>query len=135
MIIKQKWIMREDLQNNPDFTYVFGDNLRRQGMGGQAKEMRNEPNAVGVATKKSPSNDPTAFFTDDEFNLNCITILNDFSPVIKKIMDGGVIVIPADGLGTGLSALEEHAPRTNKALNDILSYIIELDQRLNEDSV
>jgi redox-sensitive bicupin YhaK (pirin superfamily) len=29
--------------------FVFGDNLRRTGFGGQAAEMRGEPNAVGIA--------------------------------------------------------------------------------------
>jgi hypothetical protein len=42
--------------------YVFGDNGRRIGFGGQAKEMRGEPNAIGVATEWVPTNRPNAFF-------------------------------------------------------------------------
>jgi hypothetical protein len=54
MIIYQKYIKREDLRANPTVLYVFGDNEARTGLGGQAKEMRGEPNAVGIATKASP---------------------------------------------------------------------------------
>lgn len=40
IVIKQKWIKREDLQNNPNIIYLFGDNVSRIGMGNQAGEMR-----------------------------------------------------------------------------------------------
>ena len=58
MIIYQKFIYRSDLKANPSVLYLFGDNLQRVGLGGQAKEMRGEPNAVGIATKKAPDNKP-----------------------------------------------------------------------------
>lgn len=51
IVLHQKFIFREDLQANPDVYYLFGDNVERRGLGGQAKEMRGEPNAIGVATK------------------------------------------------------------------------------------
>jgi hypothetical protein len=70
MIIKWKRIYREDLRNNPDFMFLFGDNLQRTGLGGQAKEMRGEFNAIGIATKKSPSLSDDAFFTDEEYVTN-----------------------------------------------------------------
>ena len=50
----QKWIERSDLQNNPEDVYIFGDNYARQGLCGQAKAMRGEPNALGIATKRTP---------------------------------------------------------------------------------
>ena len=56
-VMYQNWIERSDLQRNArsDRYYLFGDNLRRVGMGGQAKSMRGEPNAIGIATKNGPS--------------------------------------------------------------------------------
>ena len=50
----QKWIARADLKQNQDRIYLFGDNVERVGHGGQAKEMRGEPNAIGIATKLKP---------------------------------------------------------------------------------
>lgn len=43
-----KYIKRQDLKSNPNTQYLFGDNLKRSGFGGQAKEMRGEPNAIGI---------------------------------------------------------------------------------------
>lgn len=131
MIIRQKIIKREDLQANPDFMYLFGDNLVRKGLGGQAGEMRGEPNAIGIATKKYPNNDPLSFFYDDQYMENVAAIYEDIMPAMQHLMNGGVLVIPMDGLGTGLSALPLHAPRTNKALEDLISYLYDVDERFN----
>jgi len=49
-IVFRQWIMP---------FYAFGTS-RRIGFGGQAKEMRGEPNAISVATKWEPSNRPNA---------------------------------------------------------------------------
>ena len=35
----EKIIKRDKLKSNPDILYLFGDNLLRKGLGGQAKEM------------------------------------------------------------------------------------------------
>ena len=35
-----KVITRDKIKENPDVLYLFGDNLLRKGLGGQAKEMR-----------------------------------------------------------------------------------------------
>ena len=59
-----------DLRAEPDKIFLFGDNLKQAGYGGQAKEMRGEENAVGIPSKKAPSNSPTSFFTDKEFDAN-----------------------------------------------------------------
>ncbi|MEC7290450.1 MAG: hypothetical protein VXW22_10215, partial [Pseudomonadota bacterium] len=54
IILRQHRIYRQDLRANPGTIYVFGDNTERVGLGGQAKEMRGEPNARGIATLWSP---------------------------------------------------------------------------------
>ena len=109
-IIYQKQVYRADLQKNPGVMYLFGDNDERAGLGGQAKEMRGEPNAVGIRTKKTPSRSVSAFWSDNEWSDN----------TGKIIMDGGVVVIPADGLGTGLSRMEEVCPRSFEYLQTAL---------------
>lgn len=99
MLRKQKFITREDLQANPDTLYVFGDNERRRGYGGQAKAMRGEPNAVGVRTKRKPArNSPDDFWTDDTYEQNCQLIAEDLAPVFAHLRAGGEVVLPEDGL-------------------------------------
>jgi len=118
-VITQKFISRSDLRNNPTVAYVFGDNRMRRGFGGQAKEMRAEPNAFGIRTKKKPNSSPDSFFTDDELIQNCDEIMADIGRVldyVEKNVYNGVIVVPEDGLGTGMSDLANKAPKTNEFL-------------------
>ena len=112
-------ITRADVRAESDKIFLFGDNLKQTGFGGQAKEMRGEANARGIPTKKEPANRPTSFFTDKEFVANKKAIDEAFS----KIPTGKTIVIPKGGIGTGLASLEEKAPQTFAYLNDKLAEI------------
>lgn len=103
MIKTQKWITRADLQANPTWTYVFGDNEARWGLGGQAKEMRNEPNAFGIPTLHSP----TTYWSDAYFNDAQLILQVHFDLLKAKPF----IVWPADGIGTGLADLQNRAPK------------------------
>jgi hypothetical protein len=72
--------------------YVFGDNGRRIGFGGQAKEMRGQPNAIGVATKWEPSNRPNAFFSD---TMVCRTqVERDLIQVQRQLERRKTVVVP-----------------------------------------
>ncbi|MCS3449822.1 hypothetical protein M2222_001357 [Bradyrhizobium elkanii] len=98
----------QDLRANPDKVYVFGDNVERRGYGGQAKEMRGEPNAIGVVTKWTPSMDPKAFFDD---TAACRMLVERDLLLVQQALDSArTVVVPADGIGTGLSRLPRHAP-------------------------
>ena len=113
MIKFQKWIKRQDLRDNPDVLYLFGDNDSRYGFGGQAKEMRNEPNALGIRTKWLPSKHEDAYFCEDYMpktlqQLRMITL--DLKDAERFLQAGGTVVVPRDGLGTGLSELPTRAP-------------------------
>lgn len=124
-----KYITREFVQQNPDKVFLFGDNLERVGMGGQAGAMRGEPNAVGIPTKKSPAMGEDAFFTDDEFEENCKVIDDALMDVWQLWLDYVAtyctkeiaIVIPSDGLGTGLAELDTRAPKTFAYLEERLA--------------
>ena len=111
MIIFQHRIYRIDLRANPDVLYVFGDNVDRVGLGGQAGEMRGEPNAVGVATKWSPSMRETSFFDDSDYEHIAKIIDADFEPLFKAALNGKTIILPSDGLGTGLSEMPTRCPK------------------------
>lgn len=119
-VIKQHRVYRQDLKNNPTVMYLFGDNMQRVGLGGQAKEMRGEPNAQGVATKVTPGMNEFEFFSDDQFGIFVSVIETDLAPAFKHIAEGGIVVIPSDGLGTGLSELPTRAPICFKFLERML---------------
>lgn len=112
----RKFITRDDLRKEPDKIFLFGDNLEQRGLGGQAKEMRGEPNSIGIPTKKKPSNTPDSFFTDAELESNKAAIDAAFA----KIPVGKTVVIPEDGLGTGLADLPNKAPLTFEYLKSKL---------------
>ncbi|MCC3156095.1 hypothetical protein LJ737_02545 [Hymenobacter sp. 15J16-1T3B] len=121
MLRKQKFITPEDLKANPNTLYVFGDNERRRGYGGQAKAMRGELNAVGVRTKRKPARTASDdFWTDDTCEQNCQMIAEDSAPVFDHLRAGGHVVLPEDGLGTGLAELPTRAPRTFAYLQEQL---------------
>lgn len=121
--MKQKMIFCKDLQDNPSVLYLFGDNCERSGLGGQAGQMRGEPNAIGVATKKSPSFKDDAFFSDKDLIEFSKSVDIDLLPVYSHLQHGGSIVIPLDGLGTGLSQLLERAPQCYEYLNKQLNLL------------
>jgi len=113
-IIYQKKILRDDLRTNRNVLYVFGDNAKRRGMGGQAKEMRGEPNAVGIRTKYAPSNETSAFFREDPASTHeqCDMIDEDMLSLRPHLLRGGLVVWPTDGIGTGLADMQYKAPST-----------------------
>ena len=115
----REFITRAEVRAEKDKIFLFGDNLTERGFGGQAKEMRGEENAVGIPTKKAPSNHSNSFFTDKEFAANKQAIDEAFS----KIPPDKTIVIPKAGLGTGLAQLQEKAPNTFAYLNEKLAEI------------
>lgn len=109
-----KFISRDMVKKNPHKAFLFGDNLARRGMGGQAKEMRGEPNAIGVPTKYFPTMNDDAFFKDEDFEMNKAHIDEAF----RKVQSFQSVVVPADGIGTGLADLARRAPRTFSYLQE-----------------
>jgi len=61
-----KYVTKEFLRDNPNITFVFGDNLIRKGKGGAAA-LRDEPNTYGFVTKKYPNNQDESFYRPDEY--------------------------------------------------------------------
>lgn len=112
-------ITRQMLRNEPDKIFLFGDNLLKVGLGGQAAEMRGEPNAIGIPTKRAPSMSPESFFSDDDY-IDNIRAIDD---AIGSIPPGKIIVLPQYGLGTGRANLQQKAPRTYAYLQNKLNEI------------
>ncbi len=115
-------IYREDIKANPEVLYIFGDNLERRGFGGQAKEMRGETNSFGIATKRKASHVyPESYFFDWQEDAEHV-VINDFFQLRTHCLAVGykAIVIPFDGIGTGLSKLPEYAPKLLEYINQKL---------------
>lgn len=104
-----KWIIRDMLRREPDARFVFGDNVDRVGMGGQAGEMRHEQNAIGVATKWHPGGRDADFFSEGDDEARRV-INTDIDKVVAALIEGRTVYVPYDGLGTGLSQLPTRAP-------------------------
>jgi hypothetical protein len=124
-IERTRFITRDYVRANRDKLFLFGDNLKRRGFGGQAAAMRGEPNAIGIPTKKGPTNSEGAFFSDNEFEHNKAAIDAAFAEILDAATDSiRVIVIPADGLGTGRAQLATRAPRTFAYLQQRLAELV-----------
>jgi hypothetical protein len=127
-----KHITRAVMRKFPATLFVFGDNMVRKGFGGQAKEMRGEPNAVGIPTKDLPSNVEDAFFTDDDYDYARPEIEKAFLKLFAHASLGGDIVWPADGIGTGLAQLEKRAPKIWNLIETNRLKLIEIAKKAQE---
>jgi hypothetical protein len=97
-------------QEHPDALFVFGDNMSHSGLGGQAKELRGEPNAVGIVTKWFPDMKETSFFTDEDKESVDFFIVRSFQRLEEALVSGKFVYWPKDGIGTGLAQLATRAP-------------------------
>lgn len=113
----------DDVSNDNDHNYLYGDNLEKYGTAGQAV-IRFLPNAYGIPTKIKPTMNSNAFMTDDDFDWNVKKINSAFDavPLNKDVY------ISESGLGTGLAKLDQKAPLTYKYLQKRLR---QLERDLN----
>lgn len=110
------WVTRDIVKAYPNTLFVFGDNLTGTGFGGQAKEMRGEPNAIGIPTKHFPNMHEKSFFTDADLD-NWLIIVK---PIVARLhAHTGPIRWPQNGIGTGLAQLPKRAPAIAKAIQEI----------------
>lgn len=109
-IIFMDLIERRDLRGHRNWLFVFGDNLAGTGRGGQAAECRGEPNAIGIPTKRRPSNDPDAFLADADIAAWRAACEPAFVKIEKALLEGKIVVFPGAGIGTGLARLKQCAP-------------------------
>ena len=105
------WVTRDMLRSEPDAIFVFGDNMARIGLGGQAREMRGEPNALGVATLYAPGD---YYRAKDPVALETVTA--DLCAVSVHLVANRTVYVPRDGLGTGLARLPENAPELHRMI-------------------
>lgn len=124
LIWKNYWTTG-DCQSHPTFLFVFGDNVERWGTKGQAT-IRGCVNAMGIATKWKPSLDDDAFFSDDQYE-DATRVIQDDIDAIKRALDAKkyeTVVLPEDGLGTGLAELPQKAPKVFQFLQTELARLV-----------
>lgn len=98
------------VRNHPEVLFVFGDNDKREGKGGQAK-IRDEKNTIGFRTKKAPHTKPGAYYTDKEYAENIRKMQEDLDEIrLRAPLYSRVYFIP--GIGEGRAKLKEKAPKT-----------------------
>lgn len=109
-----------DVRFYSDYMFIFGDNDVQRGKKGQAI-IRDEPNAFGVPTKKRPSFDSDAYYTDAELERNKSKIDRAFFVIMTERSKYKGIFLPENGLGTGLAKLQQKAPLTLKYIEEKIS--------------
>ncbi len=118
-------ITREEIQNTPNFLYIFGDNLLRKGYGGQARVCRDEPNTFGIRVKKEPKNLPESFFTDREFFKLSKYIKDDIAEILKLSVTYDKVFILSN-IGKGRAKLPEKAPKLYSMLKQLLNELLNI---------
>lgn len=119
-----RWHTVADARKNPNHVFLFGDNDRRTGKLGQA-QIRGLPNAFGIRTKHMPSTTRSSYYNDRNYEDNIRKMKEDFIEAIRAVPPGGVLVLPKDGLGTGLAELSKRAPKTAawlKEMSEMLNF-------------
>ena len=106
-----------DVKNNPEKIYVFGDNLIKKGFAGQAV-IRVCQNTIGIPTKRVPSMRENSFFSDKRDELRAVVFA--LNKVRDALVEGKTIVLPEDGIGTGLAQMGERSPIIFKKMNEYL---------------
>jgi len=127
ILIHQGYWTINSVVEQPSHLYVFGDNDIGKGKGGQAI-IRDLDNSIGIPTKKLPSYDINAFYTDNEYQQNCAKIDKAIYKMLKNFLKKNFthLVFPEDGLGTGLAKLPSKAPKTNKYLENKIELVYQL---------
>jgi hypothetical protein len=118
---------REQISKQTNKVFLFGDNTQDRVITKHVPYktqavIRGLPNAIGIDTKKTRNTDPSAFFTDKDFP----QFKQQVDEAIKQALESGkIIVIPADGIGTGKAMLQQKAPKLFNYLTNALKSISE----------
>lgn len=119
------WYSPELVEANPEVVFVFGDNTKRRGMGGQAI-IRGWPNAYGVATKRVGDMAGSSFFEEgNEDDLKAVQA--DLAGLRKLLEQGRKVLIPvsnqanAVSLGLERAQLPIRAPSLYRLIVDAIS--------------
>jgi hypothetical protein len=109
---------RTHIQLCPEILVIFGDNLERRGLGGQAKECRGEPNCLGIPTKRSPGRNIGDYLYDLDIAQAGKVISQGFIIARDALLRGQDVAYPFSGIGSGRAQLESRAPKLKGLVDD-----------------
>jgi hypothetical protein len=118
------WYTPDLMELNPDTVFVFGDNARRVGKGGQAI-IRDYPNALGIATKRIGDMARGSFFEENNAEDRKV-IEDDLAKLEAVLKEGKKVVIPVSrqtmtiSLGLERAQLLHRAPGLYKLICDTI---------------
>jgi hypothetical protein len=119
-------ITTKKMRENPDWIFVFGDNLIEKGLGGLAKICRPEPNSFGIATKRYPARTHDSYFYESDFE-EIWPIINKKLFIIEEMLkQGKIIVFPKKGIGNNLAKLDITYPLMYKYIHSKISMFSEI---------
>lgn len=102
--------------------FIFGDNIRRRGIGGQAI-IRYYDNTFGFITKIDPNNFEESFITDANYEAYK-KYVDKTIEYLKYMLEINIhyeyLVFPYTGLGNGLAKMPEKAPKCFEYLKEQL---------------
>lgn len=104
-------IIRTEVRKNKDIVYVYSDNIEGLGYGNQARELRGEPNAIGIPTKWRTTTKERDYFHDNQFEIVKPHIDMAFDKIDNMIHQGKDIIFLRN-IGRGMARLPEKAPKT-----------------------
>ena len=122
-VIFRKHIACKDIRKLGPALRVRRQSLERKGYGGQARECRGEPNAIGIPTQRAPSMRESAFFSDADYELWAESTKAAWNTLRDAVLEGRTVVFPKAGLGTGLAQLAERPPRIKAAIDEAVGQI------------
>jgi|688.fasta_scaffold895708_2 hypothetical protein len=118
-ILKELRYTTQLVRTSSDTIFVFGDNLLREGHGGQAI-IRDLPNTYGIRTKKAAGSAKSDYFYDSDF-FWFVRVINEDVAALQLLHEKHPIVLHENGYGKGLAKLNKLAPKCYTYLNNALN--------------
>ena len=124
MLVRWWNITRRGVEQNPNFIFVFGGNLRGITRGPHFK------NVVYVPTKYMDGEAGAAFFSDRDYEHIIPTWELYFARLSQNLRAGKTMVMPQGGIGTGRSQLKTRAPRLFHMLQHKITILDGINRQL-----
>lgn len=127
IIIYKKNYDRNDISNQPDIIFLFGDNTYDRTISKYIPTMtqaviRGLPNAIGIDTKKNRYTTDSSYISDNDYAWFTKHVDEQINLAIAM---NKTIAIPQGGIGTGRAKLQEKAPKCylylRTKLNELLN--------------
>jgi hypothetical protein len=116
-----------DTKTYSNYLFIFGDNDLKQGKKGQSI-IRDQTNTIGIPTKKKPSSYSSSYYYDTEYEENIKKIDKAFEEIVIRLKNEEFkgIILPENGIGTGLAKLQINAKNTLKYIENKIQELIKM---------